>query len=171
MKMNKFLMIAPLAAVMMACGGETETTETTTEPEVVELTVDEEITQYLTENGWDGVRDASGMYVVTDSAGVGEERPVVTDSVKIFYQGFLLDGTNFDGTGEAPATFLLTDLIQGWQIGIPMFGKGGGGKLIIPSDLAYGDRDNGQIPGGSTLMFEIQLVDWVVNAAPANEMP
>jgi FKBP-type peptidyl-prolyl cis-trans isomerase FkpA len=45
-------------------------------------------------------------------------------------------------------------------IGIPMFGKGGKGKLIIPSHLAYGDRDQGAIPGGSTLVFEIELVDF-----------
>ena len=166
--MNKFFILTPIAAFMMACGGE-ETVAT--EPEVVELTVDEEITQYLSEKGWDGVRHESGMYVVSDSAGVGEERPVVTDSVEIFYHGYFLDGESFDGTNEAPATFLLSDLIQGWQIGIPMFGKGGGGKLIIPSDLAYGPNDYNQIPGGSSLMFEIQLVDWVVNPTSTEEMP
>jgi FKBP-type peptidyl-prolyl cis-trans isomerase FkpA len=80
--------------------------------------------------------------------------------VTIFYHGFLLDGTEFDGTGEEPATFRLDQLIVGWQIGIPMFGKGGKGKLIIPPGLAYGPNDNGQIPGNSTLMFEIELIDW-----------
>jgi FKBP-type peptidyl-prolyl cis-trans isomerase FkpA len=160
---KKLLLVTPLA-LLMSCGAQEE--ETTTPepevPEVVEPTTDEEITQYLTEKGWTGVRHESGLYVVTDTAG-SAEHPALTDSVTIFYQGYLLDGTQFDGTMETPATFLLSDLIEGWQIGIPMFGKGGKGKLLIPSDLAYGDMDNGQIPGGSTLMFEIELVDFVVN--------
>jgi FKBP-type peptidyl-prolyl cis-trans isomerase FkpA len=163
---KRLFLIAPLA-FLASCGNQEETT--TPEPEtpvVVEPTTDEAINTYLTEKGWTGVRHESGLYVVTDSAG-SAEHPALTDSVTIFYQGYLLDGTQFDGTVDAPATFLLSDLIEGWQIGIPMFGKGGKGKLVIPSDLAYGDMDNGQIPGGSTLMFEIELVDFVVNEPAA----
>ncbi len=169
--MKKLFLIAP-AFLLFACGGEADDTnheETTVEEtsnevvaEVVELTTDEEIEAYLTNNGWTGEKHESGMYIVTDEAGEGDARPVLSDEVTIFYQGYLLDGTQFDGTAAEPATFPLMNLIQGWQIGIPMFGKGGKGKLIIPSDLAYGDRDNGDIPGGSTLMFEIELIDWQV---------
>ena len=114
----------------------------------------------MAEKGWEGVKHESGMYIVTDNPGEGEARPTLMDEVTIFYQGYLLDGFQFDGTQGEPATFPLMNLIQGWQIGIPEFGKGGKGKLIIPSDLAYGDRTNGDIPGGSTLMFEIELIDW-----------
>jgi len=183
MKTNKFLMIAPLAALMMACGGEEEITTPPIEKEIVEeiveevipevqwvadTTADDEIKAYLKKNKWTGVRHESGMYIVTDSAGT-DEHPNLSHEVTIFYQGYLLDGTKFDGTVDAPATFGLTQLITGWQIGIPMFGLGGKGKLIIPSGLAYGDQDNGQIPGGSTLMFEIELVDFG-KAAP-QQMP
>lgn len=170
--MKKILLIAP-AFLLFACGGESETDNTkeneettTVEETVVEeeptptMTKDAEIMAYLEEKGWEGKRDESGMYVVIDEPGTGEERPTLTDEVTIFYQGYLLDGTQFDGTGEEPATFPLSNLIAGWQIGIPMFGKGGKGKLIIPSELAYGERDNRDIPGGSTLMFEIELIDW-----------
>lgn len=165
--MKKLFMLAP-AALLMACGGETETTTTTTptEEKVVELTVDEQIENYLTEKGWTAERHESGVYVVTDTLGTGDERPTLADDVTIFYQGYLLDGTQFDGTTEEPATFPLSNLIQGWQIGIPMFGKGGKGKLIIPSELGYGSQDNGEIPANSILMFEIELVDWVPSAAP-----
>jgi FKBP-type peptidyl-prolyl cis-trans isomerase FkpA len=121
---------------------------------------DVEILAYLAEKGWKGVKHESGLYVITDKLGEGTDRPVLTDEVTVFYAGFLLDDLKFDGTTEFPATFPLDQLIKGWQIGIPMFGKGGKGKLIMPSDLAYGDRDNGQIPGGSTLVFEIELVDF-----------
>lgn len=161
--MKKFALLFATALFLVSCGETEEKTETTTEPvveEVVEPTTDEEILAYLAEKGWEGVKHESGMYVVTDTLGEGEARPAITDEVTIFYAGYLLDGLKFDGTADAPATFPLNQLIEGWQIGIPLFGKGGKGKLIIPSDLAYGDRDNGQIPGGSTLMFEIELVDF-----------
>lgn len=183
MKMNKFLMIAPIAAFMMACGGAEEVTTPETNTDIVEeiveevipevqfvpdTTADAEIQAYLKKNKWEGVRHESGMYIVTDSAGT-EERPNLSHEVTIFYQGYLLDGTKFDGTAETPATFALTQLITGWQIGIPMFGKGGKGKLVIPSGLAYGDQDNGSIPGGSTLMFEIELIDFA--KAQPQQMP
>jgi len=163
---KKIFIYAPVAALMMACGSEPETTTTETpEPEpVIVLSPEEEIQNYLAEKGWEGVRHESGMYVVTDTVGTGDARPTLNDDVTIFYQGYLLDGIRFDGTAEEPATFPLSQLIQGWQIGIPLFGKGGSGKLIIPSDLAYGDEPNGDIPGGSTLMFEIELIDWAPSA-------
>lgn len=165
--MKKLFLVAP-AFLLFACGGETDTDTTVNESpdpveevvEVPEPTTDEEIQAYLAEKGWEGVKHESGMYIVTDNPGEGEERPTLMDEVTIFYQGYLLDGFQFDGTQGEPATFPLMNLIQGWQIGIPQFGKGGKGKLIIPSDLAYGDRTNGDIPGGSTLMFEIELIDW-----------
>lgn len=180
--MKKIFLFAP-ALFLLACGGETEdisTDEVTNETEeVVEETIeeplteptveeftsplssDEEIQAYLEGKSWENTEPhESGMHIVIDEPGTGEERPTLTDEVTIFYQGYLLDGHKFDGTADYPATFPLMNLIQGWQIGIPMFGKDGKGKLIIPSDLAYGDRDNGEIPGGSTLLFEIALIDW-----------
>jgi len=160
--MKKIIFVFASAILLASCG-ETETTETTETVEEVapEPTKDEVMQEYLAEKGWEGQKLESGMYVVIDEAGEGDARPTLDDEVTIFYNGYLLDGFQFDGTTEAPATFPLFQLIEGWQIGIPQFGKGGKGKLIIPSDLAYGDRTNGDIPGGSTLMFEIELIDWV----------
>ncbi len=170
--MKKLFMLAP-AALLLACGGETETTTTTTpvEEKVVELSVDEQIENYLTEKGWTADRDESGVYIVTDTVGTGDERPTLSDDVTMFYKGYLLDGTQFDGTTETPVIFPLSNLIQGWQIGIPMFGKGGKGKLVIPPALGYGPDDVNKpdgsvlIPGNSILMFEIELVDWAPSAA------
>lgn len=183
-------MIAP-AMLLFACGGETEnTTEThTTEPanetpveevapEVAytpDMSADQEIQDYLKANNWEGEKHESGMYIVTENPGEGDARPNLLDEVTIFYKGFLLDGSQFDGTESDPAAFPLSNLILGWQIGIPMFGKGGKGKLIIPPGLAYGPDDvTGQegeviIPGNSTLMFEIELVDW--RKAPKQQFP
>jgi FKBP-type peptidyl-prolyl cis-trans isomerase len=65
--------------------------------------------------------------------------------------------------GQDPVTFPLSDLIQGWQIGIPGMKVGGIRRLTIPYQLAYGERDipgedgQVQIPGKSTLVFAIEL--------------
>ena len=177
--MRKLVLIAP-AFLLMACGGAeaiedtvNETTETieNTVTDVIEevpaveitssLSSQEEITAFLEEKSWENQEpDANGMHIIVDNEGEGDARPTLADEVTIFYAGYLLDGFKFDGTTTFPATFPLMNLIQGWQLGIPAFGKGGKGKLIIPSDLAYGDYDMGEIPGGSTLLFEIELIDW-----------
>lgn len=169
------------AAMLIACGGETESsTENNTDkdttkveeapaPEVQyqpDTTAEQTITDYLAKKQWVGERHESGMYIVTEAPGEGTDRPDLNDEVTIFYKGYLLNDTLFDGTTTEPATFPLSNLITGWQLGIPMFGKGGKGKLVIPPGLAYGpddltDQDGSVlIPGNSVLMFEIELVDW-----------
>lgn len=167
--MKKLFMLTPVA-LLLACGGETETTTENTTPEVVELTVDQQIENYLEEKGWTAERHETGIYIVTDSLGTGEERPTLNDDVTIFYQGYLLDGTQFDGTMEEPATFPLANLIEGWQIGIPMFGKGGKGKLVIPAEYGYGSKKVGDIPANSILMFEIELIDWAPSVVAEEPM-
>ena len=118
-----------------------------------------EIEAYVSEKGWDAKPTGSGLYIVIEDEGA-ELKPQVSQTVTIFYKGYLLDGTVFDGTAEDPATFPLGGLIPGWQEGIPYFGKGGKGKLIIPPYLAYGDRASGPIPANSILVFDIELVDF-----------
>jgi len=119
-----------------------------------------EIEAYAAEKGWDAKPTGSGLYVVTENAG-GDEKPAVSQQVTIFYKGYLMDGTVFDGTGETPATFGLGQLIPGWQEGIPYFGKGGKGKLIIPPYLGYGERGSPpKIPGNAIIVFDIEVVDF-----------
>ena len=91
-------------------------------------------------------------------------KPSVSDSVKAHYKGTLLDGKEFDNSfkrGE-PFTAPLRALIKGWQIALPMMNEGSHWRLWIPSDLAYGDRGAGSdIPGGATLVFEVELLEIV----------
>jgi FKBP-type peptidyl-prolyl cis-trans isomerase len=178
--MKKIFLFAP-ALFLFACGGDTDTdtlvddTKDVVEdiiPEVVipeepemvmsSLSSDEEIQAFLEGKSWeDQEPDENGMYIVIDNPGEGSERPVVTDEVTIFYQGYLLNGFKFDGSKDnIPLVYPLSGFIQGWQLGIPAFGAGGKGKLIIPPALAYGDADMGDIPPNSTLMFEVELINW-----------
>ena len=81
-------------------------------------------------------------------------------TVTIHYVGKFIDGRVFDSSRERnePATFPLPRLIRGWQEGVPLMRVGEVWEFVIPSDLAYGDRDRAPIPPGSTLLFEIELV-------------
>ena len=88
-------------------------------------------------------------------------QPAVTDTIKAHYKGALLDGKEFDSSFKRnqPFSAPLRSLIKGWQIAIPLMKEGSYWRLWIPSDLAYGDRGAGRdIPGGATLMFEVELL-------------
>ncbi len=90
--------------------------------------------------------------------------PKSTDTVKAHYAGTLIDGKEFDNSykrGE-PITIPVTGVIQGWIQALQLMPVGSKWKLYIPSDLGYGDRGAGSaIPGGSALIFEIELLEIV----------
>jgi FKBP-type peptidyl-prolyl cis-trans isomerase FklB len=93
--------------------------------------------------------------------GTGRQ-PVLADKIKAHYKGALLDGKEFDSSFKRnqPFSAPLTALIKGWQIAIPLMKEGSHWRLWIPSELAYGDRGAGSdIPGGATLMFEVELLE------------
>ena len=89
-------------------------------------------------------------------------KPRITDKIKAHYKGALLDGKEFDSSFKRnqPFSAPLTALIKGWQIAIPLMNQGSHWRLWIPSELAYGDRGAGaDIPGGATLMFEVEFLE------------
>ena len=71
-----------------------------------------------------------------------------------------MDGTIFqsNATGD-PASLGLNQVIQGWQLALPLIKKDGVIKIIVPSSLAYGCAGYASIPGDAVLFFEIQLLD------------
>jgi FKBP-type peptidyl-prolyl cis-trans isomerase len=85
--------------------------------------------------------------------------PTVQDTVTLHYAGTLIDGTQFDSSyGGRPATFPLRQLIRAWQLAVPQMGVGDTIEIAVPSDLGYGPRGGGPIPGGATLLFKIELL-------------
>ncbi len=115
------------------------------------------IEDFIAEHELDADSTASGLYYVIDVPG-SAEKPTLSDEVTVGYVGFLLNGDIFDSSSSI--TFPLNQVIAGWQEGIPLFGKGGRGLLIIPSRLAYGEQARVGIPANSVLVFEINLIDF-----------
>lgn len=105
----------------------------------------------------------SGLQYEVLQEGDGKTKPKASDVVQVKYTGKLLDGTVFDSTdknGGAPMDINLSGVIKGWTEGIQLMSKGSKYRFYIPSDLAYGDQGaGGAIPGGSTLIFDVELVD------------
>jgi FKBP-type peptidyl-prolyl cis-trans isomerase FklB len=112
----------------------------------------------------DGVTELpEGLQYLVIKEGTGPQ-PLITDTVKAHYKGALLDGKEFDNSFKRgqPFSAPLRSLIKGWQIALPLMKEGSHWRLWIPSDLAYGDRGaGGDIPGGATLMFEVELISIV----------
>ena len=110
----------------------------------------------------EGIKELPGgiqYEVIKEGTGA---QPLVSDSVKAHYKGSLLDGKEFDSSFKRnqPFTAPLRALIKGWQVALPMMKEGSHWRMWIPSDLAYGGRGAGSdIPGGATLVFEVELLE------------
>jgi len=116
-----------------------------------------------TESG--AVRTGSGLIYREISPGTGPS-PTASDRVKVHYRGTLINGTEFDSSyrRNEPAQFPLGGVIPCWTEGVQKMMVGGKARLVCPSDIAYGDGGRPSIPGGATLVFEIELLEIV--AAP-----
>lgn len=102
---------------------------------------------------------ASGLQYEVLTQGTGAH-PKATDTVEVNYVGTLLDGTEFDNSYKRgqPIEFPLNGVIRGWTEGLQLMPAGSKYKFYIPYDLAYGLNGAGPIPGGSTLVFEVELL-------------
>ncbi|CAM3038521.1 FKBP-type peptidyl-prolyl cis-trans isomerase [Vibrio rarus] len=118
---------------------------------------------FLQENGQrdEVTTTESGLQYEVLVKGNGDTHPSPTSTVKVHYHGTLIDGTVFDSSvdrGE-PIEFPLNRVIHGWQEGLQLMVVGDKFRLYIPSTLAYGKKGTGPIPGSSTLIFDVELLE------------
>jgi FKBP-type peptidyl-prolyl cis-trans isomerase len=105
------------------------------------------------------ITTASGLQYEIVTQGTGP-LPALTDMVSCNYRGTFIDGAEFDNsfkTGK-PVVFKVTGVIQGWTEVLQMMPVGSKWKLYIPYQLGYGPGKYNDIPGGSVLLFELELV-------------
>jgi FKBP-type peptidyl-prolyl cis-trans isomerase len=102
----------------------------------------------------------SGLQYRVITKGEGEV-PTSDSKVKVHYKGTLIDGTVFDSSYKRgnPATFRVGGVIKGWSEALLLMNVGSKYELVIPADLAYGERGAGKdIAPNSTLIFEVELI-------------
>lgn len=90
----------------------------------------------------------------------GTGKPVAADGkVKVKYTGRLIDGKEFDSSNGEAVTFVPDQTVAGFSEALQMMAPGSEYVIYLPADLAYGDRATGQIPAGSTLVFDVEVVE------------
>jgi peptidylprolyl isomerase len=119
----------------------------------------------------------SGLRYVDVRSGDGA-MPETGQTVSVHYTGWLTDGTQFDSSRDRmqPFQFQLGvgQVISGWDEGVATMSVGGQRRLVVPAELAYGDRGSGTIPGGATLVFDVELLEIVAptgNDGPTGGIP
>lgn len=122
---------------------------------------------YLVENGKKSnvTTTKTGLQYEVMSKGDGAT-PTAQDQVTVNYRGSLIDGTEFDSSYKRgqPATFGVGGVIAGWTEALQLMKEGDKFRLVIPSELAYGERGAPPvIAPGSTLVFEVELLKVVKN--------
>ncbi|MEO2173568.1 MAG: FKBP-type peptidyl-prolyl cis-trans isomerase [bacterium] len=118
--------------------------------------------KYLEDNAkLDGIiQTASGLQYKVMQAGTGKS-PSADNTVKVHYEGSLINGTVFDSSIErgSPVEFGLSQVIPGWTEGLQLMKEGGKTRFFIPSELAYGAAGSGNIPPNAVLVFEVELIE------------
>ncbi len=119
------------------------------------------VMDYLAKNQISNIH-FDGIYYKKLSSGSGE-KPQAKDQVKVHYTGKFLDGRVFDSSipRNEPLSFTIGagQMIKGFEIGVKLMQKGEKAVIVIPSSLAYGGRQRGEIPPYSPLVFELELVE------------
>ena len=109
---------------------------------------------FISGNGITATEDPRGFFYTIDNSGTGK-KPTACSDVSVNYAGTLTNGTQFDsGTNVA---FNLSQLIIGWQLGIPLINERGSITLYLPPSFAYGPNAVGSIPANSILIFTVTL--------------
>jgi FKBP-type peptidyl-prolyl cis-trans isomerase FklB len=152
-----------LLLALLACSPEQASEQSNLNNKVREMNdVVDEGKNFLEANAQkDGVLvTASGLQYTILESGTGAT-PGLTDTVVTHYHGTFIDGKVFDSSVDrnSPLEFPVNGVISGWTEALQLMKEGDKWQLFIPPELAYGARGVGPIPGNTTLIFEVQLLE------------
>ncbi len=146
----KQLLFASLLLLVISCKDDKE-------PDYVAKN-EKEIIEYISTHDLDAQKSSTGLYYVIEEQGTGAQ-PTSTSTVTVAYKGYFTNGTVFDKSKPEGISFNLQSVISGWTEGVTYFKEGGSGILLVPAHLGYGSYNYSSIPGGSVLIFEIELIE------------
>ncbi len=154
LKPMKYSIIVLVSIFFISCSNDNSSNQA-----IIDYTVqnEKEIVAYIEKHNLVAQKSNSGLYYVINNIGEGE-RPNVNSNVTVAYKGYFTDGKIFDQSDSKGITFGLQQVIKGWTEGITYFKEGGSGILLIPSHLGYGSGGTNGIPGGSVLIFDVNLI-------------
>ncbi len=153
--MKKLIMMLAVGSIMTLAAFANEKPATADQPQSVKPTANKMI--------GDTVLTPSGLKYIEIKKGTGA-MPKAGQTISAHYTGWLTDGKKFDSSRDRRKPYFFPlgrgTVIKGWEEAFATMNVGGVRKLIIPPDLAYGDRGfPGAIPPKATLIYEIELVD------------
>lgn len=149
--MKKLCLLILSISLFFACSEDMVTYQDQLEKDI------KKIEKYLSDSGLVAQSTKSGLHYIIEQEGSGDEYPTLYSFPKVKYTGRFLDGKIFDsGTANDLPLYKYT---KGWQEGIPLFKKGGKGKLFVPSGLGYGSTPFFDIPANSVLIFDVELIE------------
>ena len=104
-----------------------------------------------------------GIYYKVISEGKNDgKHPTPRSIVTVHYTGWTINGKKFDSSrGGAPIAFRLNELIEGWVVAAQQMCVGDKWEIYLPSEMGYGKFSQPGIPGGSTLIFELELISFI----------
>ena len=119
-------------------------------------------TEYWQENGEneDVTQTESGLQYRVIEEGEGS-RPTLESTVLIEYEGRRIDGSIFETNGNDPVETDVDGLLEGLEEGLQLMKEGSTYEFVLPSTLAYGETAGGEFCPGTTIVFEVTLVEIV----------
>jgi FKBP-type peptidyl-prolyl cis-trans isomerase len=120
------------------------------------------IRAHLSEKGIKADSTKNGLYFTYVKKGTDTISPTISDTAKVYYLGYFLNGKVFDKRlkPNAPFEFAIKSVVPAWQEALPLMKKGDKITIFSPSVLGYGVNGSGSIPGNSVLIFDIELEDF-----------
>lgn len=130
--------------------------------ELLDIEPQPKVEPYITEGLELHTTDSGLQYYIVDPG--NGDMPSQGSLVSVHYTGYLQDDTIFDSSVKRGEPFMfqlgIGRVIKGWDEGVALMKTGAKYRFIIPSDLGYGSRSAGPIPAGSTLIFDVELLDF-----------